>query len=95
MTANVSMPKKTSASTFILYGILALFIILACWVLGAAMDLSVNASGKVDISALQDASDTLAVAEKIMGGTYVQSLVGDERQRREAKYIPNELKADK
>lgn len=44
---------------------------------------------------LQDASDTLAVAEKVMGGTYVQSLVGDERQRREAKYIPNGLKADK
>lgn len=44
---------------------------------------------------LQDASDTLAVAEKIMGGTYVQSLVGDERQRREVKYIPNGLKADK
>lgn len=54
MTANVSMPKKNSASTFILYGILALFIILACWVLGAAMDLSVNASGKVDISALTE-----------------------------------------
>ena len=41
---------------------------------------------------LQAASDLLATAEKVTGGTYVQSLVGEERQRREAKFIPNGLK---
>ena len=42
---------------------------------------------------LREAADTLAVSEKVMGGTYVQSLVGNERQRREAKFIPNGLKS--
>lgn len=41
---------------------------------------------------LQEASDTLSAAEKIMGGTYVQSLVGEERERREANYLPNGIK---
>lgn len=41
---------------------------------------------------LQAASDLLATAEKVTGGTYVQTLVGEERQRREAKFIPNGLK---
>ena len=41
---------------------------------------------------LKNASELLTVAEQVMGGTFVQSLVYEERQRREAKYIPNGLK---
>lgn len=32
------------------------------------------------------------MAEKVFGGTYVQSLVGEERERRESKFIPNGLR---
>ena len=41
---------------------------------------------------LAESSDTLATAEKVFGGTYVQSLAAEERQRREAQYIPNGVK---
>ncbi|MCR4643819.1 MAG: plasmid recombination protein [Oscillospiraceae bacterium] len=41
---------------------------------------------------LKNASELLAVAEQVMGGTFVQSLVYEERQCREVKYIPNGLK---
>ena len=41
---------------------------------------------------LKESSDLLSAAEKVMGGTYVQTLVGEERQRREADYLPNGLK---
>ncbi len=41
---------------------------------------------------LQEASDILSAAEKVMSGTYVQSLVGEERERREAEYLPNGIK---
>ena len=37
-------------------------------------------------------SDTLATAEKVFGGTYVQSLAAEERQRRETQYLPNGIK---
>jgi hypothetical protein len=43
--------------------------------------------------ALKESSDLLSAAEKVMGGTFVQSLVGEERQRREANYVPNGLKS--
>ncbi len=43
--------------------------------------------------ALKKSSDLLSAAEKVMGGTFVQSLVGEERQRREANYVPNGLKS--
>lgn len=42
---------------------------------------------------LQKADELLSTAEKVMGGTYVQSLVGEERKRRESQYIPNGLKS--
>ncbi len=42
---------------------------------------------------LQKADELLSAAEKVMGGTYVQSLVGEERKRRESQYIPNGLKS--
>lgn len=47
-----------------------------------------DAAGKT----LREASDILTAAEKVIGGTYVQSLVGEERERREAKYLPNGIK---
>lgn len=41
---------------------------------------------------LKEISDILSTAEKVMGGTYVQSLVGEERERRESNYLPNGIK---
>ncbi len=41
---------------------------------------------------LKDSTELFSMAEKVFGGTYVQSLVGDERQRRESQIIPNGLK---
>ena len=41
---------------------------------------------------LKNASDTLTVIEKIAGGTFVQSLVDDEKHRQQTKYIQNGLK---
>lgn len=41
---------------------------------------------------LAKSSATLATAEKVFGGTYVQSLAAEERQRRETQYIPNGMK---
>lgn len=41
---------------------------------------------------LKRADELLSMAEKVMNGTYVQSLVGEERQRRESNYVPNGLK---
>lgn len=42
---------------------------------------------------LEEAVSIFTIAEKVMGGTYVQSLVGEERERRESKFIPNGLKS--
>ena len=41
---------------------------------------------------LEESSDTLATAEKVFGGTYIQTLAHDERERRETQYIPNGMK---
>ena len=41
---------------------------------------------------LAESSDTLATAEKVFGGTFVQSLAHEERERRETQYIPNGMK---
>lgn len=38
---------------------------------------------------LKETSDTLAFAEKVFGGTYIQSLVNDERYRKASDFIPN------
>jgi hypothetical protein len=43
-------------------------------------------------SELSAAADSFSTMEKIMGGTYVQSLAAAERDRREAEIIPNGLK---
>ena len=41
---------------------------------------------------LKTTSELLAMTDRVMGGTYVQSLVGEERERRESDFIPNGLK---
>ena len=41
---------------------------------------------------LKITGDLLAMTEKVIGGTYVQSLVREERERRESDFIPNGLK---
>ena len=41
---------------------------------------------------LEESSDTLATAEKVFGGTYIQSLAQEERKRRETQYVPNGMK---
>ena len=41
---------------------------------------------------LKTTGDLLAMTEKVIGGTYVQSLVREERERRESDFIPNGLK---
>ncbi len=32
---------------------------------------------------------TVTAMERVLGGTYVQNLIGDERRRRESRFIPN------
>ncbi len=41
---------------------------------------------------LKESAEIFSMAEKVFGGTYVQSLVGAERERRESEFIPNGLK---
>jgi len=41
---------------------------------------------------LKDVSDTLSAMEKVVGGTYVQSLIDAEKERRQSDLIPNGLK---
>ena len=41
---------------------------------------------------LRDTVDTLDTLEKVMGGTYVQGLVDEEKQRAQSAYIRNGLK---
>ena len=50
--SRAGMPKKTSTSTLILYGIIILVIVAFSFVLGAAMDYSLKPDGKVDINLL-------------------------------------------
>jgi len=45
-----------------------------------------------DQLALRDTVDTLDTLEKVMGGTYVQGLVDEEKQRAQSAYIRNGLK---
>ncbi|MDE5862303.1 MAG: hypothetical protein K2H28_08945 [Ruminococcus sp.] len=41
---------------------------------------------------LRQSADIFSMAKKVFGGTYVQSLVGEERERKESKFMPNGLK---
>ena len=38
---------------------------------------------------LKEASELMTAMERVMGGTYVQYLLGEERLRRESDFIPN------
>lgn len=46
----------------------------------------------VEKERLRQSAEIFSMAEKVFGGTYVQSLVGEERERQESKFIPNGLK---
>ena len=50
--SRAGMPKKTSMSTLIIYGIVILLIIIFSFILGAAMDYSLKSDGKVDVNLL-------------------------------------------
>ena len=41
---------------------------------------------------LKETSELVTAMERVIGGTYVQHLMGEERQRRESDFIPNGLK---
>ena len=41
---------------------------------------------------LKESAEIFSMAEKVFGGTYVQSLVGAERERKESEFMPNGLK---
>lgn len=48
---------------------------------------------KTEKEDMKKSADIYSLAEKVAGGTYVQSLVADERQRRESDFIPNGFKS--
>lgn len=58
--------RKTSKSTFLIYGIIILLIIIAFWFLGAAMDFAVKPDGKVDINLLGDGLNTVISDPEIL-----------------------------
>ena len=41
---------------------------------------------------MKETGSLVSAMEKLMGGTYVQSLVAEERMRREARFVPNGLR---
>ena len=41
---------------------------------------------------LKEASELVTAMERVMGGTYVQYLLGEERLRRESDFIPNGIR---
>ena len=43
-------------------------------------------------SRLKDTADTLAVMEKVMGATFVQGLIDDEKNRTQSEFVPNGLR---
>ena len=45
-----------------------------------------------ETDALRTASELVTAMERVMGGTFVQTLVEEEQRRRETNYIPNGLK---
>lgn len=55
-------PRKTSLSTYIIYGAIIVFILLACCVIGAALDLSVQPDGNINFE-LIDKSIGQAVSQ--------------------------------
>ena len=55
------VPKKVSISTLIIYGVIAVILLVLCVMLGAAMDLAVKPDGKLDMTMIGSGF------EKIMG----------------------------
>ena len=49
----------------------------------------VQAALQEETTKLKEASELVTAMERVMGGTYVQYLLGEERLRRESDYIPN------
>jgi hypothetical protein len=55
----------------------------------SALNRKINAGATLDSLRNEFAAQEKAVAEKIAGGTYVQSLIEQERLRRQAEWLPN------
>lgn len=78
--ANVAMPRKTSKSTLAIYGLIAVAILVLFMLLGAAMDFSVKADGKVDISRVSGGFDKVVANPSILmyllktKGSYAQKM---------------------
>lgn len=68
MTAKSAAPaaRKSNTSSLILYGILVLFIIMACWVLGAAMDFAVKPDGKLDTGLIENGINRVLSEPKLL-----------------------------
>ena len=47
---------------------------------------------EIEKEKLKKSADIFSMAEKVFGVTYVQSLVGEEREKKESEFIPNGLK---
>lgn len=54
MATKSPVPKKVSVSTLIIYGVIAVILLVLCVMLGAAMDFAVKPDGKLDIALIGD-----------------------------------------
>ena len=63
---NAPGPKKTSLSTYVIYIVIALIILIACWFVGAAFDYAVKPDGKIDASLLEQSFSIVADDPKLM-----------------------------
>ena len=64
MAHKSSIPKKVNISTLVIYGVIAVILLVLCVMLGAAMDLAVKPDGKLDIALIGGGF------EKIIGKPY-------------------------
>lgn len=51
-----------------------------------------NASLLLAEKELREAADLLTTAEQVLGGTFLQTVADEERNRKESKYVPNGTK---
>ena len=61
-----AMPNKLSRSTLAIYIIIALFIMILCTMLGAAMDHAVNAEGKLDIALISSGFEKVSADPQLI-----------------------------
>ena len=54
--------------------------------------MKLNASLLLAEKELREAADLLTTAEQVLGGTFLQTVAGEERNRKESKYVPNGTK---